>query len=278
MATPNHHGLIYDMPEHEYHAHPALSQSGMKRILDCPARYRWEQDNPPAPKDHFDLGAVAHGLILGTGPEIEVIHHPNRMTNAAKDAIKAAREAGKVPILEKDYAAAEAIGKAVQNHPLASAFLALDGHSEVSAFWEDPDTGVQLRGRYDKLVTMPDGRACILDVKTTGQTAEPEAFMRQAAGFGYHLQLANYVDGHREITGEEPLFLFIVVETKDPHLVSVIAPDEEALATGRARVADAIATYQQCTASNEWFSYTETAAAVGTLPRWAVYEADREDY
>ena len=55
------------VPEREYHADPAFSQSQAKVLLDSPAKYRWQRDNPPAPRDHFDFGHAVHAKVLGIG-------------------------------------------------------------------------------------------------------------------------------------------------------------------------------------------------------------------
>ena len=64
-----------------------------------------------------------------------------------------------------------------------------------------------------------DGTHWLPDVKTTGRSARPAAFARDAATFGYHVQDAFYQDGYFACTGVHPRFLDIVVETTAPHLV-----------------------------------------------------------
>ncbi len=86
-------GIFEDVPEDVYHGDRSLapelgrslSASGAKVLLKCPARFNWERDNPPPPRDVFDLGTAAHTLILGTGQPFvcvddvqatQVGHHP----------------------------------------------------------------------------------------------------------------------------------------------------------------------------------------------------------
>ena len=59
-------GLVYGMPDPEYRAVPRISQSGLKTILDCPARYVWETENR-VEKKAFDFGHIVHAELLGTG-------------------------------------------------------------------------------------------------------------------------------------------------------------------------------------------------------------------
>ena len=57
-------GIHDGVPEADYFASPALSQSQAKTLLDCPARYRWERENPQPHRDAFDIGHAAHSLSL----------------------------------------------------------------------------------------------------------------------------------------------------------------------------------------------------------------------
>ena len=45
--------LVHDMPDADYRRYPAVSQSGLKTILDSPASYRWERNNTTV-KDAYD--------------------------------------------------------------------------------------------------------------------------------------------------------------------------------------------------------------------------------
>ena len=75
--------IDYDMLEAAYHASPGLSASGMKLLLDCPARYRWEMDHPVV-KDVYDFGSIVHRLVLNSGPDIVPVDADSWRTKAAK--------------------------------------------------------------------------------------------------------------------------------------------------------------------------------------------------
>lgn len=64
--------ITRDMPEDDYHADLSLSSTGARRLLDCPARYRWEADHPTPPTDAMKFGKAVHRHLLGTGAEIAV--------------------------------------------------------------------------------------------------------------------------------------------------------------------------------------------------------------
>ena len=90
--------LVHGMPDADYRRYPAVSQSGLKTILDSPARYRWERDHPTI-KDAYDFGHVVHGLVLGVGEPVARLDFPDRRSKAYKDAVAEAREAGAIPLL-----------------------------------------------------------------------------------------------------------------------------------------------------------------------------------
>ena len=64
-------GIYPDISDLDYHADDALSSTGAKALIECPAIYREQRDNPPV-KDAFDFGHVAHRLLLGKGSEVAV--------------------------------------------------------------------------------------------------------------------------------------------------------------------------------------------------------------
>ena len=63
--------LIYDLPEADYHAHPALSSTGARRLLrpGCPALFDWERQHPRPATEAMKLGRAAHREVLGVGSD-----------------------------------------------------------------------------------------------------------------------------------------------------------------------------------------------------------------
>lgn len=273
-------GLIAGLPEDAYHADPvsdgSLSHSGAKQLLppSCPALFFWHQDHPVTKKE-WDFGTAAHKLVLGSGPEIVVVDADSWRTNAAKDAAKEARERGAVPLLTKDWQAAQQMADAIRCHPIAGALLDPEtGEPEVSAFWQDDETGIWWRCRYDFLPGDCGGRLLLTDYKSAA-SASPEKFAKAAADNGYHIQDAVYTAGARALgLDEDPAFLFVVQEKTPPYLVSVVQLDEPSRLAGARLSRRAMAVYQDCVASGEWPGYTDDVIQI-SLPGWA---RNREDY
>jgi PDDEXK-like uncharacterized protein DUF3799 len=270
-------GLITGLPEDAYHADPvpagSLSHSGAKQLLppSCPALFFWHQDHPRQKKE-WDFGTAAHKLVLHSGPEIVVVDADSWRTNAAKEAAKEARERGAVPLLAKDWAEAQQMADAIRCHPIAGALLdPATGQPEVSAFWQDDDTGTWCRCRYDFLPHDDGGRLLLVDYKSAA-SASPEKFRKAAADHGYHIQDAWY-SGAARVLGldDDPAFLFVVQEKTPPYLVSVVQLDEPARRAGAAAGRKAIGIYQDCVASGEWPGYCDDVELI-SLPPWATRE------
>jgi hypothetical protein len=263
-------GVIHGLPEDTYHADPcpngSLSYSGAKVILQAPALYRWQRDHPVF-KNSWDEGSAAHAIVLGEGIDfIYVAPFDDWKTKAAQEEQRLARESGLSPVLPKFWETACAMAEALANHRLASMLLAR-GDAEVSAFAPDPATGVMRRGRADWV-----SPGVITDYKTAA-SADPGAFARAAASFGYHMQAAWYLDLWHDLGEPIERFAFIVQEKTPPYLVEVIELDEDALDLGRRRNALALQVYRDCRAAGLWPGYRrDDESTVVSLPRWAYYE------
>lgn len=271
---------VYDgIPEEEYHADKgSLSVSGAKKLLapSCPARFKWDLENGQQRKAVFDFGSAAHKAVLGVGDVVAVIHHDSYRTKAAQAERDDAYARGAIPVLEEEAARVDGMVKALKAHPTASALLdPAHGKPEQSAYRIDPDTGTKLRCRFDWLPDSDGGRLVIPDYKTA-QSAEPGAFSRAAATFGYHMQAAWYSDMAEHLgLASDVAFVFLVQEKVAPYLVSVVELDTEAIDTGRRRYRDAVDLYAECKAADVWPSYT-TGVELISLPAWATYDIETD--
>lgn len=261
-------GVIDDLDEATYHQHPALSVSGAKKLLDCPAKYRHDMDHGQAPRAVFDIGHAAHALVLGVGAEILVVAADDWRSKAAREARDAAYAEGKIPLLAADKAAVDGMAAALRQHPRAGTLLEPGtGRAELSLFWRDWVTGVHRRGRLDWF-TAHEGRPTIVDYKTCA-SAEPGQVRRAVANFGYHQQHAWYVDAaHAVELADEARFLFVFQEKSAPYLVTVVELDGEAVRVGRARNDEALRVFAACEASGVWPGYADDVQVV-SLPQWA---------
>jgi hypothetical protein len=265
---------VYDMPEDVYHADPvpggSLSASGAKLLLppSCPAKYRYYADHGRPEKRAFDLGKVAHRLLLSTGAVYEVVQKTDRKSGEVSDAgdykTASAQEhqaaiyaAGRTPILRKELDTAQAMADAALAHPEAGAlFKPGTGLPERSAFWFDERNGITRRARFDWLPNPRPGRLLLADFKTCDH-ADDEACGRAIANFGYHLQGAWYLSVLRGLgyCDTDAMFVLAFQERTPPYLVNVVYPDVAAMHIGAILSQRAINIYRECRASGVWPGY-----------------------
>lgn len=257
-------GLVHDLDETTYHADlGTLSSTGARTLATrTPAEFRHEQQHGRPDTAAFDFGHLVHKMILGKGADIRMVDADDWRTKAAREERDAARAAGEVPVLEKEWRRAERVVEAFRLHDTA-AHLITDGEPEVSLYWSDPWSGVQCRGRVDWLRN--DGIA--IDLKTT-QDSSPAKFAKSVADYGYHCQQAWYTDGLTECDVTVTDFLFVVVSVNAPHLVSVCRLDAAAVERGRELNRIALERFAECDLTGRWPGHGPNIHTL-TLPTWA---------
>ena len=251
----------------EYHAHPALSTSGMKLLLDCPAKFRYRKQRTT---DAMRIGTAVHSYILEPDRELPIVGPdiPRRSTKDRKawadffelngatiDTSKSAtgwfeqfeNQTGKIVVTQPEYEMIDSMCESVHCHERASQLLK-HGDAELS-FFADID-GVEVKCR-------PDYKSDVLvDVKTCAD-ASARGFAKTCANYKYQLQQAVYQEVVYRATGERLDFVFIAVEKEYPYLVAVYELDEEAVFNGVYLLDKAIKTFIECTDNDIWPGYTD---------------------
>lgn len=263
-------GLFADIPEEVYRPMPGLNASTMAYADQSMAHMKHQIDNPEdSSTPAKDLGTLVHLLALQPEKFDErYLAQPDwdaRTTvgKAIRDEFNASRGTRK-GVDAETLANAQAIVAALKAHPLAGKMLAAPGPCEVVARWKDPKTGILCKGRLDKYIP---GKLA-LDLKTTAD-ASPAAFASSYYKYGYHRQLAHYIDGYALASGEaETPFAIIAVENVAPYGVCVFQPDEASLTYGRFDNRRIIDQYAACLKSGVWPCYPNTVRTIG-VPDWA---------
>lgn len=270
--------VIHGMSDERYHRDPvpggSLSSSGARRILDSPARFKWEQEHRVG-RRAFDVGHVLHARVLGVGAPM-VSYPEEHLTPSGNPSTKAKtvaweneqRAAGLVIISPADMARVDAMVEAVLAHQGARRILESATGREVSAFSTDPETGVTCRARFDCL-----GDDVAADLKTTAGSASKAGFGRDAAKHGYPIQEAHYLDTLEWATGERPPFRLIVVEKAAPHFVAVHAFDDITRIVAADLAAQARRTYAECVATDTWPAWGDDVITT-EMPAWWFNAAD----
>lgn len=252
-----------DLSEDEYHADPCETPSlsaSIAHVLDSESRLHAWARHPRlggirrAPTRSMNLGALSHALMLGAGRPIEIIDAANYLTKAAKAARDEAEEAGKIPVLAKDYEAATVAASALRER-FADYGIVLDGQSEVSMLWtERANNGaeVQCRGRTDHIKA-----ATIYDLKSI-RSASPAVCRRQVETYGYAIQRAAYVSALERIRPEfagRVDFVFVFYELAPPYVVTPLRLSGEFRKLGERAWERAIDKWEACLRTNVWPAY-----------------------
>lgn len=265
--------LDYDLPIEAYHALPSVSKSQLDTLDLSPAIFfaRHRDPNRPAPvaKSGRLEGNLAHCAVLEPdefekryviGPSV------NRNTKVWKEFVDA--HADRVAIQQDQYEAA--VRQAVSVRALPEVGEALEnGRPEVSAFWNDPATGIACRCRPDWVHDCGEAGVILLDLKTYS-IASPSEFRRQVARKRYDVQAAFYSDGYAAASGRAVLgFVFVAVETEYPFAANAFMLDDDSLESGRQKYLANLRTYAECERTNTWPGYS-TGIDIIRLPQWAL--------
>lgn len=277
-------GWYRDMSNEEYHGSFGTSSSQLKTLLNhTPAHLRYNMDQHKESTDAMNLGTALHTLVLEPeifDEELAVMPDINRRTKAGKEEFAAfeALNAGKIILKPDQYDKAKRMADAVMSQPVAR-ILVEDAITESSIYWwynsTDPDDDTKFK---ELLKVRPDGlcrsHPIIFDLKSTVDGTWTE-FSKTIEKFGYHVSAAMYKEGVNQC---RPLldevhkmaytsFVFVVVESVEPHLVSLYELSPDAMEMGRVKFRHAVHALKRAH-DNNWPAFPEEIRVID-LPGWA---------
>lgn len=244
---------------------PSFTQSLCKVIIERSPKHAWVASprlNPQFEYDDdtkFDIGNVAHKLVLGRGKEIEVLDFDDWRTKAAKEAREEAADAGKIAVLKHQFQQAfDMAGRAqvqLSKHEDRDAFT--NGDAEVMIAWEED--GIWFRSLIDWLHT--DLRT-VDDFKTSGMSMAPHIIGIRAETAGWHVQAA-FIERGLDILDPAGAgrrrFRFIGQETDEPNALNVMHMNNYWMTMGRKKVAAGVELWRAASKTNRWPGYPRKA-------------------
>ena len=278
--------IIRGMPSEIYHKMPALSNSGLKTLINCPAKYYYKYlsgEYEPKEKPYYKIGKAAHKYILEGKEEFEKEYWHNPYSEMKKDELiellktfkydekeikkllvadlmqlvlkEANIEPKAIHLTASELNQVVCMARAIKSDTKANNALSKKGESELSIFWQDEKTGVWLKCRPDYL---PYECKQVPDYKTT-ESADPNTFFNSFIKYGYHVQAAMYRMGIKAVTGiDVENFFFIVQEKEAPYVTQIFNPDVDHLITwGEKAVYSGIEKYLECKERDIWPGYSE---------------------
>ena len=266
LAKTESNGIYSDISNADYHAHPALSSSGLKYLAKSPAHYLEYKNNPPESSSALLIGSAVHAGFLEDGFSNGMILKAPGSTRATKLYKEFAEANPKgIILLEDEFENVGNVVEALWKHPTVVKLMK-DGKAEQSAFWTDPQTGIQCKCRPDYLTS-----ELVIDLKTT-QDASIDAFQGSVAKYKYHWQTAWYLDGLSLILGKQlENFVHVVVEKEPPYAIGVYVLDNGSLDKARADIEKLKIRFAEALHTGEWQSITTEIQNI-SIPHWAFYQ------
>ena len=270
-------GKFYSMTNWDYHygrGKAGLSKSFLSKILapdGSPRKFKHAIDNPEKSpsifsKDlreanlakTFNRGTAFHTYFLEREKfkdTISIIPEDiDRRTNVGKaewaEYQDKVRENKLTPIYADYMDTLKAFDKMLESgeYDTAKAILqGKDNFTEMSGFWEDPETGILLKTRPDII----QSNMIIWDLKTY---ASFKSFRNQAINLNYDLQAYMGLEGATRITSKKHTeFAFLVFHIKEePYDIEVFLCDEDFIISGKEKFDRAIGTYMTCVNEDKW--------------------------
>ena len=264
---------VLTLPFDKYLEADGISQSMLKHMARSPAHFQYALTHKEPPTENQIIGRIFHTAVLEpdqfagsfylrpeTYPGPNGPKKWNGNSNFCKDWLD---DHSNLEVITLDqHQMILDMKKSVMEHPSARRALEA-GKTEYSLFVKDPETGIGLKCRPDRLSgnTIPDLKSTI--------DASPEGFARQVAQRGYDVQAAFYLDVANWCGLDKKYFIFIACEKEPPYAVGVYQLDEQSIECGRSKYRSWLNTAALCYETNEWPAY-DPAIKTLALPDWSV--------
>lgn len=285
---------VRGMPIDVYHKHPALSESGLKTLLDCPAKYYYKYlsgEYEPQERPSFKIGKACHKYIL-EGEEAfksEYWHNPyteytkSELLHILKDKYNVELpktslscdvldvllsnegiEPKPIHLTKNELNQVIGTARAIKKNKKAYNAFHQKGESEISLFWIDEETGLLLKCRPDFL---PKDHLLVPDYKTC-QSVNPNTFYGDFIKYGYHIEAAMYMQGILAVFGDEvETFFFVAQEKEPPFITQVYVPDNGIITFGHKAIRLGIQKYIECQEKGFWDTYSDDVIEMTIAPK-----------
>lgn len=269
--------IIKNLPMNEYQAAEGVSNSMLSNIEINPSFYKYCLQEPKKQTDALTFGSLLHCLILqpdNFDNEFAIEPIVNKRTNEGKELLEQFNldNKNKIIVNNEQLQLADFLRQKVYEHPKAKALLTGAGDNEISLFWQDSETGVMCKARFDRAKYVGN-KFIIIDVKSV-RSAKPENFTKTVYDLKYHNQASWYIQcgnacfKDKEFAG----FVFIAVEKEPPYSVAVYEMTELYLKIGEINTRKNLLTYKECKEKDNWWNYDGEKAVIHTLdpPQWVL--------
>ena len=181
---------------------------------------------------------------------------------------------GKKIIKQEDYDTLKGMAASIHADPYCQDLLEGKCETELSGYWEDPETGLLCKCRLD---VWNKSKNIIIDYKSTVD-ARPYPFYASARREGYGFQAAFYLYGVTQITQiSHRDFYMIACEKTPPYGVQVHPVLSETIEYWLGKLGGMIDKYIQCEESGIWPCYEAQPPGLGLAP-WEKKELELDNF
>lgn len=287
-------GIFPAMTMGEYHALDAASNSRLCQLRRSPAHLKAYLSEPSRDTLALKIGRAVHTAILepdhfnqnfviptqceGVTAKKEQCRNPGVLYRAETGWLCGihgkglASDESRIALSPDAYATCIRARDAIHKHPTAAKLIAGMTDVELSVVWDDAETGVRCKARFDGYVPNVAG-GCIIDIKTTTD-ASPREFERAIFSRGYDLQGAHYLAGADAVDIPAAHFVHIAVE-KEVAVAAVYRLKDEVVTAGYARLQQLLKVYKHCLTTGEYPGYSDEIVDIG-IPEWSWRQIDQE--
>lgn len=282
-TLPETHRIgLFDVPMEEYLKAPGVSRSALVELARSPAHcHYYETKATDKPTRPMMLGTVLHTAVFQ--PEIFGDSHwvrpatyedektgkekPwNGNSNVCKEWI--IEHSDRDILTQDERKNVEGMARALIQHKGAATILE-NGRAERSAFVKDPASGLYLKVRFDWL----SGNV-IADLKSC-RDASRRGFSKTIANFWYEMQAAFYLHVAHLLDMDMAVFMFLAVESEEPHPCATYQLKDRAIERGRDKFKRLLDRYAECQAKSDWPGYSQHIENID-IPEWAHAIAEQD--
>ncbi|MAF06159.1 PD-(D/E)XK nuclease-like domain-containing protein [Herbaspirillum sp.] len=259
--------FVRNMPNAAYHQYPGISNSGLSLVARSPAHYAYRSGFKSTRA--MDIGTAFHTALLEPERYASEYMTIKGINDRRKYEYQQAKKiyGDHATLTDNEGASVDVMVESVRNNPDANAILSEPGHAELSAFAEDPETGVLLRCRYDWITDTQR----VIDVKKT-QDCRQRAFSRSVFAYRYYVQEAMYRHIFELIMGTQlDSYQFLAIEEHPPCANVLYTLDDMAKMKGHQEYREALLAYAEAEHKNEWPAYG-LHSDICSLPDWVMMD------
>lgn len=281
-------GVYRGVPMEDYHGWDAASHSRLRHLAKSPAHCWAATQEQFRETEALRFGRAAHTAILEAHEfdkryvaSTQCVALKVKGGQCSRDGAVSIQDGRTVCVQHRDYYEDPKDGREVLSaadfqrciemsaavHTIPTAHELVNGlvDIEYSVRWNDDETGIPCKGRFDGVAAF--ARGCLFDLKTT-LDARPEEFAKSIFRFGYHTQGAMYLEAAKALGIDAKHYVILAQEKERPYGARLYRLEEGAIAAGSDQIRTWMRTYAECLESGGWPGYPENVTDI-TLPDFA---------